>query len=559
MSNLLNIKGSRVKIYKTLPSNTVGNDGDIILSQIQGRGVYLCSKVNGRWHVSSKMEELRKIENTSTKDLTTNKLQVLDNLAIGRGTTTITKDEAKFSSSLKIKEASNAISDTVAYGQLWVKTATPNELYFTTDAGNDIQLTSGTTAAGGGASALNDLSDVTYSSGDLTITSLDKLVVGDFLIDSSGDITLDAGGLNINFAYNGDNLVLWDLQNDLNLKMKMPLNPSDYFEIDVTSNGATTIKTVDAIGAVGHMTIDPDGDLDLRGLICDIYPDTKIELKINDGVEGLQIINEEFQKLTASFDSSEDSYSQFRLYEAPVGTIVDYFQIQTEHDGKTTISTYDAAGSDAHLHFNVDGQLKLDTPPRIKEQASADSDTAAYGQLWVKNDTPNNLYFTNDAGNDVQITNGSSLAGGGGSSTTFRYLINSGFNYNYGAGTSVFIPLSIRELERPITQTSMNELLAFVPPYDGYLNQVVIRSEEACGLTIVALHKSSTGTELPSQTASNTVTVDMTTDDTPYKFAFGASASFSAGEILAISFDPTNDANDTNFTVEFIFDSSSGL
>ena len=147
----------------------------------------------------------------------------------------------------------------------------------------------------------------------------------------------------------------------------------------------------------------------------------------------------------------------------------------------------------------------------------------------------------------------------GGSSTTFRYLINSGFNYSYTAGTSVFIPLSIRELERPVTQTSMNELLAFVPPYDGYLNQVVIRSEEDCGSTVVGLHRSSTGTELPNQTASNTVTVDMTTDDTPYKFAFGSSASFSAGEILAISFDPTNDANDTNFTVEFIFDSSSGL
>ena len=119
--------------------------------------------------------------------------------------------------------------------------------------------------------------------------------------------------------------------------------------------------------------------------------------------------------------------------------------------------------------------------------------------------------------------------------------------------------MSIRELERPVTQTSMNELLAFVPPYDGYLNQVVIRSEEDCGSTVVGLHRSSTGTELPNQTASNTVTVDMTTDDTPYKFAFGSSASFSAGEILAISFDPTNDANDTNFTVEFIFDSSSGL
>jgi len=293
MSNLLNIKGSRVKIYKTLPSNDVGNDGDIILSQIQGRGVYLCSKVNGRWHVSSKMEELRKIENTSTKDLTTNKLRVLDNLAIGRGTTTITKDEAKFTSSLKIKEASNAISDTVEYGQLWVKTATPNELYFTTDAGNDIQLTSGTSVAGG-------------------------------------------------------------------------------------------------------------------------------------------------------------------------------------------------------------------------------------------------------------------------SSTTFRFLINAGFNAGYDED-QIWIPLSARDLERRITQTGQNELLAFTPPYDGYLNQVVFRSEEACGSTVVGLHRSATGTEIPNQTASNTVTVDMSADDTPYKFAFGSSASFNAGEILGISMNPTNDPNDTVFTVEFIFDSSSGL
>lgn len=147
----------------------------------------------------------------------------------------------------------------------------------------------------------------------------------------------------------------------------------------------------------------------------------------------------------------------------------------------------------------------------------------------------------------------------GGSSTTFRYMINRGFNYGYTAGTSVFLPLSTRTIERPITQTSMNEYLAFVVPYDGYLNQVVVRSEEACGSTVVGLHRSATGTEVPNQTASNTVTVDMTTDDTPYKFAFGSSASFNAGEILGISFDPTNDANDTNFTVEFILDSSSGL
>lgn len=57
---------------------------------------------------------------------------------------------------LKIKEAANASADTAAYGQLWVKTATPNELYFTNDAGNDIQITSGTAIAGGGGGVAAD-------------------------------------------------------------------------------------------------------------------------------------------------------------------------------------------------------------------------------------------------------------------------------------------------------------------------------------------------------------------------------------------------------------------
>ena len=45
--------------------------------------------------------------------------------------------------------------------------------------------------AGGGASALNDLSDVTYSSGDLTISSLDKIISGSLDFDSSGHINFD--------------------------------------------------------------------------------------------------------------------------------------------------------------------------------------------------------------------------------------------------------------------------------------------------------------------------------------------------------------------------------
>jgi hypothetical protein len=51
----------------------------------------------------------------------------------------------------------------------------------------------------------------------------------------------------------------------------------------------------------------------------------------------------------------------------------------------------------------------------IKEQADADTDIAAYGQLWVNTATPNELYFTDDAGEDFNIgsrkaTTGKSIA-----------------------------------------------------------------------------------------------------------------------------------------------------
>ena len=55
--------------------------------------------------------------------------------------------------------------------------------------------------------------------------------------------------------------------------------------------------------------------------------------------------------------------------------------------------------------------LTIEGPITIKEQADADADTAAYGQIWVNTATPNQLYFTTDAGDDVQITDGTALAG----------------------------------------------------------------------------------------------------------------------------------------------------
>ena len=48
-----------------------------------------------------------------------------------------------FESPIYLGEIPAALADIAAYGQIWVKTATPNELWFTDDGGTDHQLTGG--------------------------------------------------------------------------------------------------------------------------------------------------------------------------------------------------------------------------------------------------------------------------------------------------------------------------------------------------------------------------------------------------------------------------------
>ena len=85
MANLLHLKSSRTKTLNRFPLNSFGNDGDIVIVSQKGKGVYLCAKSGGRWHVANKLQDLKKIERTSIRDLSSHKIRL--------GNTTITKDE----------------------------------------------------------------------------------------------------------------------------------------------------------------------------------------------------------------------------------------------------------------------------------------------------------------------------------------------------------------------------------------------------------------------------------------------------------------------------------
>jgi|9_EtaG_2_1085328.scaffolds.fasta_scaffold11806_1 hypothetical protein len=120
----------------------------------------------------------------------------------------------------------------------------------------------------GGATSLNGLSDVTYSSGDLTISSLDTLVVGGFTIDSSGDISLDADGADIrlkdagttyaNLAHDGGHFKIKAVVNDADMYFVVKDNNSnvDALILDGSDAGAATFNAGVTIG--GDLIIPDD-------------------------------------------------------------------------------------------------------------------------------------------------------------------------------------------------------------------------------------------------------------------------------------------------------------
>ena len=197
-------------------------------------------------------------------------------------------------------------------------------------------------------------------------------------------------------------------------------------KVTVHSDSDTVIKTTEDItldaGSALELTAGGDITLDADG--GDIY--------LKDGGSSF-----------ALFDTGP-SKSRMFLYEAGGSSTDDYFYIDVRASGATSLGSVDAGGAVGHLTLVPDGELNLtpatevksDAPLKIKEASDAVADTAAYGQLWVKTATPNQLYFTTDAGDDIQLTSGTATAGGGGTSIWTRSV--GGYKTNNNSATNYY-------------------------------------------------------------------------------------------------------------------------
>ena len=193
------------------------------------------------------------------------------NNRVGVGTTS-PKTALTVEGAITLKEQADADSDTPAYGQIWVNTATPCELYFTTDAGDDIQLTSGAATS----LAADDITEgdaavtIKTSSGAINIGHADNdeainigaggtgaiaignATAGAVTIDSASPLSIDTAGAAANISHTatagGDFTIAMDASANASLILSSAGTAGDALQITTTAGGIDISATGNAAG-----------------------------------------------------------------------------------------------------------------------------------------------------------------------------------------------------------------------------------------------------------------------------------------------------------------------
>lgn len=276
-------------------------------------------------------------------------------------------DDAKISGSFTVSTISEIGSDT--------------DKFLMSDSGV-IKFVTGTnlrTYIGAGTSSvasLNDLSDVTYSSGDLTISSIDTIISGALTIDSSGDIGLSADGGNVTMDDGTNTIFDFDVDGT-SMTIHDDEDTGDKFTVTVAQHGATTLSTVDDDAAAAHITIDPDGNT----IFPNLTSSKKVQFKEASTDHSLDIYHDADDVIFghpdnhAVFNAGTSKYFELwydgALRERVLGQSYshqfhygsnDYFAIQLHNDGQTDLVTANGGvDTNADLNIIADGEMSLQT------------------------------------------------------------------------------------------------------------------------------------------------------------------------------------------------------
>ena len=267
------------------------------------------------------------------------------------------------------------------------------------------------------------INGVPAATGNMTFTNAYamRVMAGNIKFDSSvafdctNDIALSADGGNVTMDDGTTTIFDFDVDG-VNLKIMDDANTSDYFNIAVGAEGATTLSTVDADTAVAHLTLDPDGDLIVSG--ADVKIDATKKLYLDGGgntyihevsgdkmefVVGNQIM---FSMENALLDNTLAANAHFSIAEGKRFNLdgISGGEYLTSVDNDVLIY----AGGSAQIEFTSEGTVLFQNDYTFDVSADNTLDVLDSGASVFKIQTAsisipatNKLYF--DGGNDTYI------------------------------------------------------------------------------------------------------------------------------------------------------------
>ena len=284
-----------------------------------------------------------------------------------------------------LKEQADADSDVAGSGQIWVNTATPNELYFTDDAGTDFRLGSSSAVSALNNATANEL--VTVGSTTTELDAETNLTFDGTVVTLTGTIKIkEQAEAETDTAGHGQ---LWVDTATPNVFMFTDDAGTDF---TIAHNATATLSSLVTVGALNSGSITSGfGSIDIGSSA----------LSTTGTITGP----------SGTWDSGGVDIASGDSY-AIAGT--DVLVAATLGSG-VTASSLTSVGTLSALtmggDINLDGS-NIDNGGVIflKEQADADSDVAGSGQIWVNTATPNELYFTDDAGTDFRLGASSAIS-----------------------------------------------------------------------------------------------------------------------------------------------------
>ena len=296
-------KSEKPKVLSYLPTKEYGQEGDTVVVRMSGKGVFFCVKAAGIWYAQTTMQPLSKINTAYIKDLQSDKLTLKKIINAGLNTNKflVLKDNSiKYRTGDDILDdlnvfASKKINFKTAYcslgqysdkescetnGGTWYYSendshdsisSTPENQLLTTGQTIGTMDSEPTLLYDGSTLEIKYNSDYddnwqTSAQTGLLKLSYDSDNFGSIGMLSSGGMTFVVEEGNSFAFYEKQASGIASIRMSINadtgiLKLQNPDNILDSFTIDIDDNAATTIKTYDSGSAVGHITLQPDGDL----------------------------------------------------------------------------------------------------------------------------------------------------------------------------------------------------------------------------------------------------------------------------------------------------------